>query len=101
MSKVTYTDLEFIEGLKQSDDVVLRALYKKYYNLVLKYVVNNSGDNQAAADVYQDTIIVLYETVQKPHFQLNCQLQTFIYSVAKRLWLKQLRNKGQLTRLNS
>jgi RNA polymerase sigma factor (sigma-70 family) len=98
MSKVAYTDSEFIQGLKNNNDVVLRALYKKYYNLVLKYVVNNSGNSELAADVYQETIIVLYETVQKPDFILNCQLQTFIFSIAKRLWLKQLRKSGQMTR---
>ena len=98
MSKVTYTDLDFIDGLKHNNDVVLRALYKKYYNLVLKYVVNNSGNSEAAADIYQETIIVLYETVQKPHFELSCQLSTFIFSIAKRLWLKQLRNHGNITR---
>lgn len=99
MSKATYTDLEFIEGLRNNQDVVLRALYKKYYNLVLKYVVNNSGNSEAAADIYQETIIVLYENVQKPGFELNCQLQTFIFSIAKRLWLKQLRNNGHTLRL--
>jgi RNA polymerase sigma factor (sigma-70 family) len=98
MSKATYTDLEFIDGLRNNQDVVLRALYKKYYNLVLKYVVNNSGNTEAAADIYQETIIVLYENVQKPGFELNCQLQTFIFSIAKRLWLKQLRNNGHTLR---
>ena len=98
MSKVTYTDLEFIEGLKHNNDAVLRALYKKYYNLVLKYVVNNSGSSEAAADIYQETLIVLYENVQKQSFELNCQLQTFVFSIAKRLWLKQLRGSSQLTR---
>lgn len=98
MSKPTYTDLEFIEGLRHNQDVVLRALYKKYYNLVLKYVVNNSGTSEAAADIYQETIIVLYENVQKPGFELNCQLQTFIFSIARRLWLKQLRNNGHTLR---
>lgn len=98
MSKVQYTDLDFIEGLKHNNDAVLRALYKKYYNLVLKYVVNNSGNSEAAADIYQETIIVLYENVQKSSFELNCQLSTFIFSIAKRLWLKQLRGNGNMTR---
>src|SRR5688572_26050039 len=98
MSKVTYTDLEFIEGLKHNNDAVLRALYKKYYNIVLKYVVNNSGNSEVAADIYQETLIVLYENVQKPGFELNCQLQTFIFSIAKRLWLKQIRNNGHISR---
>lgn len=98
MSKVAYTDLEFIEGLRHNDDAVLRALYKKYYYLVLKYVVSNSGSSEAAADVYQETLIILYENVLKRNFELRCQLQTFIFSIAKRLWLKQLRGNSTLTR---
>jgi RNA polymerase sigma factor (sigma-70 family) len=98
--KAEYTDLEFIDGLKTGNEAALKALYKKYYNIVLKIVVNNSGGSEAAQDVYQETIIVLFENVQKPGFELTCQLQTYIYSVAKRLWLKQLRNNGHLIKLS-
>ena len=38
--KVNFTDNDFVEGLKVGDDQVLKALYKKYYNLVLKLVVS-------------------------------------------------------------
>jgi RNA polymerase sigma factor (sigma-70 family) len=99
--KAEYTDLEFIEGLRTGNEGALKALYKKYYNIVLKIVVNNSGGSEAAQDIYQETIIVLFENVQKPGFELNCQLQTYIYSIAKRLWLKQLRNHGHLTKLTN
>lgn len=94
-SKVHFTDEEFIEGLRQGNNAVLAALYKKYYQLVLKLIVNNSGGYEAAQDIYQETIIVLYENVQKPEFELKCQLQTYIYSVARRLWLKQLKKNGK------
>jgi RNA polymerase sigma factor (sigma-70 family) len=88
------TDSQFIHGLRIGNSEVLTALYKKYHNIVLKFVVNNSGTSEAAKDIYQETIIVLYENVQKPGFTLNCQLQTYIYSVAKHLWLKQLKKNG-------
>jgi len=90
------TDSQFIHGLRIGNNEVLTALYKKYYNLVLKLVVNNSGTSDAAKDIYQETIIVLFENVKKPQFELNCQLQTYIYSVAKRLWLKQLKKNGHI-----
>lgn len=88
------TDSQFLEGLRTGNHAVLTALYKKYYSIVLKLVVGNSGSSEAAQDVYQETIIVLYENVQRGNFELNCQLQTYIYSVAKRLWLKQLKKNG-------
>ena len=58
------TDSQFVHGLRIGNSEVLTALYKKYYNLVLKLVVNNSGTSEAAQDVYQETIIVLYENVK-------------------------------------
>lgn len=96
-TKAPISDEAFIAGLKSGDSLILVALYKKYYNIVLKLVVSNSGTQESAEDIYQETIIVLYEAVQKPNFVLSCQLQTFIYSIAKRLWLKQLRKFGQVS----
>jgi RNA polymerase sigma factor (sigma-70 family) len=89
------SDSDFIEGLRSGDNKVLAALYKKHYNTVLKFIVNNSGSEEAARDIYQETIIVLYENASKPGFVLTCQLQTYIYSVSKRLWLKQLKKSGR------
>ena len=94
-NKVQFTDNQFIDGLRTGNSEVLTALYKKYYSIVLKLIVNNSGTEDAATDIYQETIIVLYENAQKLSFGLNCKLQTYIYSIAKRLWLKQLKKNGK------
>jgi RNA polymerase sigma factor (sigma-70 family) len=72
-------------------------LYKKYYNLVLKFVVNNSGSEESARDIYQEAVIVLYENARREDFQLSCQLQTYLYSIVRRLWLKELRRNGKTT----
>jgi RNA polymerase sigma factor (sigma-70 family) len=93
------SDAGFIEGLRNNEHEVLNALYKKFFSVVLKYVLNNSGTEQEAKDVYQETIIVVYENVRKPGFELSCQLQTYIFSIAKRLWLKQLGKQSQLVKL--
>ena len=94
-TRLQFTDEQFLEGLRSGNSELLSALYKKHYNIVLKLIVNNSGTEEAAQDIYQETVIVLYENAQKPGFSLNCQLQTYIYSVAKRLWLKQLKKNGK------
>jgi len=93
--KEQFTDNDFMVGLLNGNNDVLSALYKKYYNIVLKFILYNSGTSAAAQDVYQETIIVLYESVKKPGFELKCQLQTYIFSIAKRLWLKELKKNGK------
>ncbi len=93
--KEQFTDNDFMVGLLNGNNDVLSALYKKYYNFVLKFILYNSGTSAAAQDVYQETIIVLFESVKKPGFELKCQLQTYIFSIAKRLWLKELKKNGK------
>ena len=93
--KLQFTDSQFIDGLRTNSNEVLTALYKKYYNIVLKLIVSNNGTQEEAQDIYQETIIIVFENVKKPQFELNCQLQTYIYSIAKRLWLKQLKKNGK------
>jgi RNA polymerase sigma factor (sigma-70 family) len=97
MSKTVhqYTDSEFIMGLRTDNNEILNALYKKHYNVVLKFIINNSGTEDAARDIYQETILVVYENARKPSFTLTCRLQTYIYSIARRLWLTQLRINGR------
>lgn len=93
--KKQFTDNDFMVGLLNGNNDVLIALYKKYYNVVLKFILYNSGSAAAAQDIYQETIIVLFESVKKPGFELKCQLQTYIFSIAKRLWLKELKKNGK------
>lgn len=90
-----FSDEEFVEGLRSGNNEVLNALYRKHYGIVLKFIVNNSGTEEAAQDIYQETIMVVYDNVRKGGFELNCRLQTYIYSVARRLWLKHLRKNGK------
>ena len=73
-TKPQFTDDQFIDGLRSGNNEILSALYRKYYNIVLKFIVNNSGTEEAAQDIYQETVIVLYENAQKTEFSLNCQL---------------------------
>jgi len=93
--KLQFTDSQFINGLRTNSNEILTSLYKKYYNIVLKLIVSNNGSEDEAQDIYQETIIIVFENVKKPTFELNCQLQTYIYSIAKRLWLKQLKKNGK------
>ncbi|MFL5753771.1 MAG: RNA polymerase sigma factor [Bacteroidia bacterium] len=99
MSKRQFTDSEYLEGLRSNNQLALTSLYKKHFGIILKYVLNNSGTEEEAQDIYQESIIVLYQNVQKPAFTLNCALQTYIYSVARRLWLKHLNKHSNMHKL--
>lgn len=89
------TDDELLMGLANGSDDALTQLYRRFFPMVLRFVTGNSGGEDEAKDVYQETLIVLYEKVRDGSLDLHCQLKTYIYSVSRRLWLKQLAHKSR------
>ncbi|PRD52782.1 RNA polymerase subunit sigma-70 [Sphingobacterium gobiense] len=53
-------------------------------------IINNRGSREEAKDIFQETVMVLYNKIVDHDFVLSSKLQTFLYAVAKRLWLKHL-----------
>lgn len=81
-----------LKGLATEDRSSIEKIYREHYNMVKSLVVNNSGTADDAADIFQEAMIVLFEKAKQEHFELNCQLKTFIYSICRRLWLKKLQH---------
>ncbi len=83
-------DRILLEGIAAEDKQAIEQLYRQHYTMVQSMVVANAGSKDDAADLFQETVIVLFEKVRTGNFDLQCLLKTFIYSVARRLWLKKL-----------
>ncbi len=88
--KLVLNEKAQLEGLARNDKEVIEAIYKAHYNMIQSLIINNNGNYDDAKDIFQETMIVLYEKSRSGNFELNCQLKTYIYSVARRLWLKKL-----------
>jgi RNA polymerase sigma factor (sigma-70 family) len=86
----TPTDSEVILGILNNSETALKKLYVAYFPMILQLIINNSGDEDDAKDIYQEAIIVLYNKVKAGDFELSSKLKTYIYSVCRRLWLKRL-----------
>jgi len=84
------TDNEVILGILNNSESVLKRLYIAYFPMILQLIINNSGNEDDAKDIYQEAIIVLYNKVKTGDFELSSKLKTYIYSVCRRLWLKRL-----------
>jgi RNA polymerase sigma factor (sigma-70 family) len=77
-----------------SDNVekTFRKLYR-YYPKVEHFVLANSGNKHDALDTFQEALIVLYNKVQNDNFKLTSTLETYLFSVAKLVWMNSLRRK--------
>lgn len=83
-------DLEILRGIEVGNNLVIQKLYKLYFPPIEKMIINNQGSREEAQDIFQETVIVLYDKVIHGNFELSSKLKTFLYAVSKRLWLKQL-----------
>ena len=83
-------------GFQEGDHKVLRAVYKNDYPQVENYILHSAGNKEEAKDIFQEALLVTYQKVSQPGFCLSCQLSTYIFAVARRLWLKKLRDERPL-----
>jgi RNA polymerase sigma factor (sigma-70 family) len=58
--------------------------------MIQSFILNNSGIQDDARDIFQEAMIVLFEKARTENFELSSQIKTYIYSVCRRLWLKRL-----------
>ena len=91
-------DSEIILGILNDSKEILNRLYVTYFPMILQFVLNNNGNEDDAKDVFQESVIVLYNKVKSGNFELNSKLKTFIYSVCRRLWLKRLNVQSRTLR---
>ncbi len=85
---------EIIDACRSGDfDPLLEHLYAKTYYKIRNYVLNNSGDESDAKDLFQEAVLVLYDKVQKSTFETNKSVDGFVYTIARNKWIDQLRRR--------
>lgn len=93
--KVDNNEKTLLEGLARNDKSAVETIYRLNYTMIQSLVINNNGSSDDAKDIFQETMIVLYEKARSGTFELNCLIKTYVYSVARRLWLKKLQQASR------
>lgn len=88
---------EIFERICKGDEKALEFLYQKYYRMMTKLVITNSGTEDEARDVYQDALIVFWQKATSGNLVLTSKMSTYIYSICQNLWRKELDRKKRLS----
>ena len=94
------SDINIIDGIRSQDDKVLNWLYDNYFQSVKNHVLGNSGSIDDVSDVFQDTIIVLYNQITDDNLKLTSDLKGYFYGIARNVWSAQLRRKQKTIELD-
>ena len=76
-------------------DEAVRQLYRSQYMAVKAYINQNSGSDEDAQDIFQETIISFIDVVKKDAFRGDSTISTFIYAIARNTWLNELKKRGR------
>lgn len=94
---VETSEQELVKRLGKNDQAAAEIIYKRNFGMVQSFIINNNGTSDDAKDIFQEAMIVLYENARSPSFELNCLIKTYVYSVARRLWLKKLQQSKRFS----
>ena len=64
------------------------ALYKKVFPSFAHYVARMGGSQEAAQDIFQDTLVIYYEKVTSAQAEIIVSEKAYLLGIAKRLWLQ-------------
>ncbi|NMB72874.1 MAG: sigma-70 family RNA polymerase sigma factor [Bacteroidales bacterium] len=94
--ELRYTDRELLKGVLNEEDEIFIYLYKESYPSVRWFVLRNGGSEEDARDLFQEAIIILHAKLKEDGLILYCSVKTYLFSVSRHLWLKELARRKKL-----
>ena len=95
------SDTAIIEGIRNQDEKILNWLYDNYLQQVRHYVLKNSGTDADVSDVFQESIIALYNQISENRLSLTSDLKGYFFGIARNTWSSMLRKKLPGNELNT
>ncbi|MCR9253938.1 MAG: sigma-70 family RNA polymerase sigma factor [bacterium] len=90
-------DSVILERLGKGDERALDYLYKKYYRMMTKIVLTNSGTEDEAKDIFQEALLTFWQKAVSGNLVLTSKISTYLYSICLNLWRKELDRKSRLS----
>lgn len=98
----SFSDDELIAALKTENgiDNAIRFIYRTHYRLLEGLVLTNSGSKIDAQDLIQEVLMLFIDMVQKDKYRGEASVKSFLYTIARNLWITELRKRGSDSKRN-
>ncbi len=90
---IHFSDRAIVEGLKLNSDYIIKHVYQEFFPTIKYLIKKNTGNEEDAEDIFQESLIVVLKNVQKEDFYLSCSFLTYLYSISRNLWMQRLKAK--------
>ncbi len=97
-----HPDQRYLEGLAQNDYQILEEIDQRYRGILTNWVRNNSGNTEDAEDLFTETLLAIFDRLQKPKpLILTRPFSAYFMGVAKNKWYEQLRKRKKEERVRN
>lgn len=92
-----FSDTELIENFSTGKRIneSVRFLYRQHFEPLSWFVINNSGNQQDAEDIFQEVVLQFIEMVQLKKFRGESSVKTILFAINRNLWLNELKRKDR------
>jgi len=95
--KKRLNEKQLLEQLQVGNEEAFFQLYRDNYTTVRNYIMRNNGRPEDAEDLLQEAVVVVWENIRKPGFELSSKLSTFLFAIVKRMWMKKLNKNMRIS----
>lgn len=86
----TDTVKETLRKLRSGEKQTIRAMYQYFFPKIRQFVLQNSGSESDAKDLFQECIFYLYRYTQNTSFEVQ-NLDAYFMNMVRNRWYHQLR----------
>lgn len=88
-----HVDQKYILYLKNNDSSGIDEIYKLFASRVVGMILKNSGSQEEAYDILQESLIDIYHMSIEKNFVLTTSFSNFLLLVCRRKWINVLKKK--------
>lgn len=90
-----HADQQYIDALLQNDAAMVDRIYQHFSPAIRRYILQNSGTEADAADIFQEALIDIYHQARHRSLTLTCPFEAFLLLICKRKWINELKKRGR------
>lgn len=88
----TTSQMDLVKELLQADiNRPVKYLYDHYFETVATDIRMSGGNADDAADIFQESVLIVIEKIKNGKFKGNSSVKTFLLGIARNLWLHEQR----------
>ena len=92
MGKTLQNENHLTTAFKRNDQKVMQQVYQNMFPRFRNHVLNNSGDEAQAKDVFQEAFIACWRNIKEDKLTFNSNVEAYLFSIAKNKWIDFLRS---------